>query len=306
MGLDLRENIRMAMEGLRANKMRSLLTMLGIIIGIGSVIGILTVGEGLSSTITGEMAALGAQNISVYFQERVDDYGDNLLASMTSRWIDEEDAFTDDMFAALQAQYPDLVGPVALDEGLGGGQVNKGRDYANIYVYGVNENYLPLYNIEVIAGRNLRAKDNEGARNVAVVSDKLVNNMFSGDIQGALGQEVQATVNGETYTYTIVGVYEYKQNAMMSAISTASDKDISTELYVPLNTVKRITGTMLGRYQFATIASLGQDSQAVASLIQDFLNRYYANNQDFQVGVLAMETMTDMVSSTMDLSLIHI
>ena len=39
MGLDLRENIRMAMEGLRANKMRSLLTMLGIIIGIGSVIG---------------------------------------------------------------------------------------------------------------------------------------------------------------------------------------------------------------------------------------------------------------------------
>lgn len=58
MGLDLRENIRMAMEGLRANKMRSLLTMLGIIIGIGSVIGILTVGEGLSSTITGEMAAL--------------------------------------------------------------------------------------------------------------------------------------------------------------------------------------------------------------------------------------------------------
>lgn len=53
MGLDLRENIRMAMEGLRANKMRSLLTMLGIIIGIGSVIGILTVGEGLSSTITG-------------------------------------------------------------------------------------------------------------------------------------------------------------------------------------------------------------------------------------------------------------
>ena len=91
MGLDLRENIRMAMEGLRANKMRSLLTMLGIIIGIGSVIGILTVGEGLSSTITGEMAALGAQNISVYFQERVDDYGDNLLASMTSWWIDEED-----------------------------------------------------------------------------------------------------------------------------------------------------------------------------------------------------------------------
>ncbi|NCB31934.1 MAG: ABC transporter permease, partial [Clostridia bacterium] len=47
--MDIRENVRLAWEGLKANKMRALLTMLGIIIGIGSVIGILTVGEGLIS-----------------------------------------------------------------------------------------------------------------------------------------------------------------------------------------------------------------------------------------------------------------
>ena len=301
MGLDLRENVRMALEGLRANKMRALLTMLGIIIGIGSVIGILTVGEGLSANITGEMASLGAQNISVYFQERPDEEdAGNLLSSMTSVWMEEEDGFSDEMLEALQAQYPEQVGPIAVDEGLGSGQVTKGRDYANVYVYGVNENYLPVYNIEIIAGRNLRAQDNEGARNVAVVSDKLVNNIFGGDVQGALGQEVLANINGETYAYTVVGVYAYTQNAMMSAISTASERDISTEMYIPLNTVKRLTGSMIGRYQYLTISSLSTDSQAVASLIQDFLNRYYVNNPDYQVGVMAMETMTDMVSSMMD------
>ncbi len=60
----LMENLRIALEGLRANKMRALLTMLGIIIGIAAVIGILTVGDGLSNTITSQMSSFGASTIS--------------------------------------------------------------------------------------------------------------------------------------------------------------------------------------------------------------------------------------------------
>ena len=63
--MGLGESIRLALEGLRANKMRSLLNMLGIIIGIGAVIGILTVGNGLTGSITGSMSSLGASNITV-------------------------------------------------------------------------------------------------------------------------------------------------------------------------------------------------------------------------------------------------
>ena len=300
MGLDLRENVRMALEGLRANKMRALLTMLGIIIGIGSVIGILTVGQGLSANITGEMASLGAGNITVYFQERDNEFNDNPMMAMQAWGVPEEDFLTDEMFEALQKSYPDQVGGVALMEGLGSGQVNKGRDYAKVTVYGVNENYLPMNNLDILSGRNLRAKDNEGARNVAVVSNKLVNNMFGGDVNAALGKEVQATVGKEIYTYTVVGVYEYVQNAMMGAMSTASEKDITTELYVPLNTVKRVNGTLQGYYEYALVGSTGQDSRQTAAIVQAFLNRYYVNNADFQVAAMAMESVTDMVSSMMD------
>ena len=300
MGLDLRENVRMALEGLRANKMRALLTMLGIIIGIGSVIGILTVGQGLSANITGEMASLGAGNITVYFQERDNEFNDNPMMAMQAWGVPEEDFLTDEMFEALQKSYPDQVGGVALMEGLGSGQVNKGRDYAKVTVYGVNENYLPMNNLDILSGRNLKAKDNEGARNVAVVSNKLVNNMFGGDVNAALGKEVQATVGKEIYTYTVVGVYEYVQNAMMGAMSTASEKDMTTELYVPLNTVKRVNGTMQGYYEYALVGSTGQDSRQTAAIVQEFLNRYYVNNADFQVAAMAMESVTDMVSSMMD------
>ena len=300
MGLDLRENVRMALEGLRANKMRALLTMLGIIIGIGSVIGILTVGQGLSANITGEMASLGAGNITVYFQERDNEFNDNPMMAMQAWGVPEEDFLTDEMFEALQKSYPDQVGGVALMEGLGSGQVNKGRDYAKVTVYGVNENYLPMNNLDILSGRNLKAKDNEGARNVAVVSNKLVNNMFGGDVNAALGKEVQATVGKEIYTYTVVGGYEYVQNAMMGAMSTASEKDMTTELYVPLNTVKRVNGTMQGYYEYALVGSTGQDSRQTAAIVQEFLNRYYVNNADFQVAAMAMESVTDMVSSMMD------
>ena len=59
------ENIKMACSSLRSNKMRALLTMLGIIIGIGSVIAIVTVGNSLSSSISTSMQSMGVNNITV-------------------------------------------------------------------------------------------------------------------------------------------------------------------------------------------------------------------------------------------------
>ncbi|MEG2287021.1 MAG: ABC transporter permease, partial [Ruthenibacterium sp.] len=59
------ENISLAVSGLLANKMRALLTMLGIIIGIGSVIAIMTVGNSMTNAFTDSMQSMGANNITV-------------------------------------------------------------------------------------------------------------------------------------------------------------------------------------------------------------------------------------------------
>ena len=299
MGLDIGENIRLAWEGLRANKMRALLTMLGIIIGIGSVIGILTVGEGLSANITGEMAAMGAGNVTIYFKERDNEFNDNSPFAQQAFGIAEDDYFTDEMFTALMARYPNIVTQIALLEIMPGGQVKNGRDYANVNVYGVNENYLPMNDIELITGRNIRAKDNEGTRNVAVISDKLVNNMFGGDPEAALGQELQATLGSDIYNFSVIGVYEYEQNVMMGMMPSSSEKDITTELYIPINTAKRYNGTRMGYYEYA-IAGVAGDSRVVATQIEDFLSRYYVDNEDYNAAAMSMESVTDMVSSMMD------
>ena len=66
----IKENIMLAIAGLKSNKMRSLLTMLGIIIGIASVIGVVSVGNAMTSTVTSQMSSMGATNITVNVQEK--------------------------------------------------------------------------------------------------------------------------------------------------------------------------------------------------------------------------------------------
>ena len=67
------ENIKLALGGLRSNKMRTLLTMLGIIIGIGSVIAIVTLGDSLTGSITDSLQGFGINNITVSLQRKSED-----------------------------------------------------------------------------------------------------------------------------------------------------------------------------------------------------------------------------------------
>ena len=71
------ENILLALSGLKANKMRAFLTMLGIIIGIGSVITIMTLGESVTDSFTSSMQSLGANNVTVAIQPKQDEEEDD-------------------------------------------------------------------------------------------------------------------------------------------------------------------------------------------------------------------------------------
>ena len=175
--MGLSESIRLALEGLRANKMRSLLTMLGIIIGIGAVIGILTVGNGLTGSITGSMSGLGASNIAVTLREKDDETG-GMMSMMGMISPEKDDLITEDMLSALRERYGEYLSGIAIGESAGSGQAKDGRLYANVSLSGVNVEYGAVNNLELLAGRWIQEKDIDGRRNVCIVSDKLVNNMF--------------------------------------------------------------------------------------------------------------------------------
>ena len=290
------ESVRVSLEGLRANKMRSLLTMLGIIIGIAAVIGILTVGNGLTGSITGSMSSLGATNITVFLQEKADGMGgmETILGVASP---EEEDLITDEMLEALRQRYGEAVAGISVSASAGSGVARDGRLYANVSLTGINEEYLAVNNTDLLAGRTIRQEDLDGRRSVCVVSDRLVENLYQGDADAALGDEVRVELNGEYQSFRIVGIYEY--DASMS-ISFSAEEDVTTSLYIPITTANHLTGSPEGYSTVTVQASAGTDSAAMAQSIREFLSRYYANNEDYGVSAMAMSTMVESMSAIMD------
>ncbi len=289
--MNLGENIRLAWEGLRAGKMRAFLTMLGIIIGIGSVIGILTVGSGLTDSINSEMSTLGANNIIVMLQSK-----SNQQSGLVRGYADK-DLMTDDMIEALRARYPDAIKYISLTSTLANGTAKDGKKTANLSLDGVNTDYFDANDVKMLAGSTITGSDIDSHKMKAVVSDKLVNNLFGGVAQAALGKKMSVYTDFEIYTFTIVGVYKYEQNMMN--MSFAAAEDITTAAYIPITVAQKLSGAAEGYASITIMTTSAVSSANFAAVAEHFLNRYYRNNENYQVAAMSMESILSTVDSMM-------
>ena len=275
----LYENILLAISGLRANKMRALLTMLG---------------DSMTNSMTSSLQEMGANTVQISLQQRESENGTSY-----SVYMDEEDYINDEMIEAFLQDYGDVVESVSLQESMGSGRVTEGHRYANVSISGVNSGYQSANHLTMLGGRFIGDKDNKGVKNVAVVSDRLVNNMF-GQGQNPLGKEIKVNCGKEQYTFTIIGVYQYEQNAMMAMMGAASsDADITTDLFIPIQTEWKLTGTIEGYYYINVMTKQGTDSRALAQDFQDYFNRFYTRNQDFQIMAISLDSVIDQYASMM-------
>lgn len=293
------ENIRMAVGSLRAGKMRALLTMLGIIIGIGSVIAIMTVSSSLTTSIADSFQEMGANNITVGVkqsseQEQVSANGMRFGTSGKSADLEEDDRITDEMIEGLQKQYSDQIDAIALSESVGSGTAERESESANITITGINEQYFASSKITLLAGRKIKKKDLTGKKKVIMVTDKVVENLFDGDNSAALAQSISLNLDGSYEKYYIVGVYKYESG---SDVSESSDEDVTTTAYIPLTTAKEQTHADEGYSQFTVVTSTKVDSvSAFAEQIEQYFKPYYAANEDYEVSTSTMESMTESMT----------
>lgn len=293
------ENIRMAVGSLRAGKMRALLTMLGIIIGIGSVIAIMTVSSSLTTSITDSFQEMGANNITVGVkqsseQEQVSANGMRFGTSGKSADLEEDDRITDEMIEGLQKQSSDQIDAIALSESVGSGTAERESESANITITGINEQYFASSKITLLAGRKIKKKDLTGKKKVIMVTDKVVENLFDGDNSAALAQSISLNLDGSYEKYYIVGVYKYESG---SDVSESSDEDVTTAAYIPLTTAKEQTHADEGYSQFTVVTSTKVDSvSAFAEQIEQYFKPYYAANEDYEVSTSTMESMTESMT----------
>ena len=297
------ENISMALSSLKANKMRALLTMLGIIIGITAVIAIMTVGNSLESTITSSMQSMGASDVTVYLKYRnqeIETGASGMIYESVSRSREvlESDLINEEMIQGFKEAYKDSIVGITLTETTGRGQVSIGKNYANVMVMGVNADYFLSTDVKILSGRTLSETDYLNGRKVALVTDKLVNNLFEGDVKTAIGREIEVKEEQGYARYTIVGVYEHQENPMM--ITTSSEKDMETYLYIPLKTAQNEIHSSGGFTSVSVITGPNTNTNQMILDAKNYFNAYYRNNHYFDVGAFSMASMISAMSTMMD------
>lgn len=293
------ENVKLAFQALLANKMRALLTMLGIIIGIGAVIAIMTVSSSLTNSISDSFQEMGANNITVGLKQtssttETRSNGLKFGAANRNSTVEKEDLITDDMLSELKTEFSDKIDAIAISETVASGTVHDGSNTANISVRGINSDYFSSDDVTLLAGRRLTSDDNTGKKKVIMISDKVVDQIFDGDSQKALSQKIQVEIDGIYYLYYVVGVYKYESD---NSFSSSSDEDITTTAYIPILTGKAQTHSNEGYQQFTVVTKSGIDSVSTfATQIENFFAPYYSSNEDYKVSTTTMESMTESMS----------
>lgn len=292
------ENIRIACKALFSNKLRALLTMLGIIIGIGSVIAIMTVSESLTTSISDSFQEMGANNITVGLsakseEEEVRADGMRFGAGNRNASITEDDRITDAMLQKMKKTFQNRISVVAISESAGSATVEKDGDSASLNVSGVNKDYFRSDKVTLLAGRSIKKADLEGNKHVIMISDQMVETLFDGDNESALWQKISLNIDGNYQDFYIVGVYQYESEGTVSD----SSEDVTTNAYIPLTTAKEIMHSDDGYTQFTIVTDTSVSSVSdFADQIETFFTPYYMSNDNYEIATSTMESMTESMS----------
>ena len=289
--MTLLENVRQALAGLVSNKMRSLLTMLGIIIGIGSVIAIMSVGDAMTSAVSNSLTGIGVNKVMVML------YPKDITAGAV---YTSDDMFTDEMLEAYESRFSSEIEAISLSQSVGSGTVTKRHRSYEVNITGVNPGYALASStgtIDMLQGRFITDQDVSRAGSVIVISEKLADDLFPN--QTAVGQDLRVELSsGGMETLRIVGVYdspEQQESAMMFGTGLATDA------YIPLTAAYELTDSYPDGYlQFTVAAKEDVDYRDFSVRTQDYFNsRYYADNPNIQCMTQSMDSMLDQVNSMM-------
>jgi putative ABC transport system permease protein len=198
------------------------------------------------------------------------------------------------MLDNLKATFPEQIQAISLAETVGTGEAREGYRYAKLTLTGVTADYQVANNLKILKGHFLTPNEARSFKNVAVVSDKLVSNLFGRS--EPLGRTIDIVINGLSERYTIVGVYQYAASSLNP--TTTADKDLNTAVYIPLNTALHQTGSA-GYTNVTIVASSRTDSVAFARTLESFFNYYYTKNPDYRVRAFSMESMADTINTVM-------
>ena len=270
------ESLRMAVMSLLGNKMRSILTMLGIIIGVGAVIAMISIGMGVRQNVTNSIASLGSNMIIV--MPGSTNQGGVRSAAGSNQKLKYDDA------EAIKNKIKniDYVSPTVNSSY----QVVNGNQNWNTSVYGVTPEYIHIQSLTVQSGSFITQNDLKSRNRVAVIGPTVASNLF--DDANPVGKNIR--INNQPFK--IIGVLESKGQSSMG-----TDQD--DMVIVPLTTAQeRLMGITYVRsinIQASSADKIEQVQEETEALLRQRHHIRTGQEDDFTVRNLTslMETMTN-------------
>ena len=215
--MNLTNLFRIAIRALFRNKMRAFLTMLGIIIGVASVIAMLAIGEGSKRSITEEMSSMGSNLIMIMpnFQQRG---GVNLGASSSMAL-----KYSDVTAIRNEAAFITAASPTVNANG----QVIYGNKNTQTSIYGVSEEYLDIRKLKIATGRIFNETETRSMAKVCLLGQTVVDNLFGEGVD-----PVGTTIRIKNLPFEVIGVLEDKGESGMG-------QDQDDMIIAPYTTVQR-------------------------------------------------------------------
>ena len=262
------ETFRQAIQNVWSNKLRTFLTMLGIIIGVMAVIVIVGLGNGMTQSMRDSFSALGTNTLSI----NIWGYG--------SRTVTVEDVY------AIGTKNPDLIRSISPQIDFSSNTPKVGTTtYRYSNVAGVDENFTSMKNYTVAQGRGLQYMDMKDNKQVCVIGDYL-NRVAYG------GRGVGQTIKLGPYKFRIVGVLNAKVNN--TSMQQGSDDDC---IYLPYTTAMRLSNTAMASSYIAIMSDESKANEAKAA-VEAYLTDLFKSDSAFYVYSASewLEEMNNMIN----------
>jgi len=276
------EPLSTALVGVSTHKLRSFLTMLGIVIGVGAVIALMSVGKGAEASIISRIGSLGSNLVTIGPGFSVASGGIRLTMGGVQT-LTQEDAEA----IAEQVDYVDIVAP-SDSTNL---QLVVGGENINARITGVTVEYMQAYNLNVASGSFFTAYDYERGAKVAVLGSNVKETLFEG--ADPVGQQIRMGNN----VVRVIGVLESKG----AGIGSPDDSTL-----IPLTAMQQMVAqsrTSRGESMVSSIALTVSDESQIDYVIEKITTLLRSRHQlgpgiDDDFSITSMEELTSMLSET--------
>lgn len=258
------QSFKMSIQNILSNKLRSFLTMLGIIIGVASVIGLITIVKGATDSFMGEFSSMGAGTIQIVAEGNSVKYG---LTNSEVKRISEIEGIEK---ISPESSFPTKV-------------VLEGEVYDKVTVNGTNTDAFSTK--EFSTGRPFFESESGGDTMVCVVDEKFVTKVLVG--HKTIGTKIK--IGG--YEYTIIGVIK-NDESMLGGLSDSSRS--KGNVYIPI----RNALTIQGKTNVTTVIaylSENADNNIVQGRIRDYLKELYGKDE-YAYYIISMDSLMESMN----------